>query len=73
MDSTKIVVKRVEEERDELKKKVTALTKVINGYGETSYISKEHKMLLNEQLIFMNYYLKTLEKRLKLVFKQDSK
>lgn len=74
MNEIKLVVKRVEEERDELKKKVDKFEAGLKVLDKTPYvnITEEHLALLKEQLIFMKQYLKILERRLELL-KQDVK
>ena len=72
MDSTKIVIKRVEEERDELKKKVNVLTKTIMSFNKNVTISENQKELLKQQYEYMKGYLYILEKRLKM-FKDSDK
>lgn len=74
MDSIKLVVKRVEEERDELKKKVYKLEAGLKVLDKTPYvnITEEHLELLKGQLSVMQQYLDILERRLEL-FKQDIK
>ena len=74
MNEIKLVVKRVEEERDELKRKVDKLEAGLKVLDKTPYvnITEEHLALLKEQLVFMNQYLKILERRLAL-FEQESK
>lgn len=74
MNEIKLVVKRVEEERDELKKKVYKLEAVLKVLDKTPYvnISEEHLELLKGQLSVMYQYLQILEQRLAL-FEQDAK
>ena len=74
MNEIKLVVKRVEEERDELKKKVDKLEAGLKVLDKTPYvnITEEHLELLKEQLSVMQQYLSILERRLEL-FKQDIK
>ena len=74
MNEIKLVVKRVEEERDEVKKKVDKLEVGLKVLDKTPYvnITEEHLELLKGQLSVMQQYLKILEKRLEL-FKQDVK
>lgn len=74
MNEIKLVVKRVEEERDELKKKVYKLEAGLKVLDKTPYvnITEEHLELLKGQLSVMQQYLSILERRLEL-FKQDIK
>jgi hypothetical protein len=74
MNEIKLVVKRVEEERDELKKKVYKLEAGLKVLDKTPYvnITEEHLELLKGQLSVMYQYLDILERRLEL-FKQDIK
>ena len=74
MNEIKLVVKRVEEERDELKKKVYKLEAGLKVLDKTPYvnITEEHLELLKGQLMVMQQYLSILERRLEL-FKQDVK
>ena len=74
MNEIKLVVKRVEEERDELKKKVYKLEAGLKVLDKTPYvnITEEHLELLKGQLMVMQQYLSILERRLEL-FKQDAK
>lgn len=74
MNEIKLVVKRVEEERDELKKKVSKFEAGLKALYKTPYINitKEHLELLKGQLSVMQQYLSILERRLEL-FKQDAK
>ena len=74
MNEIKLVVKRVEEERDELKKKVYKLEAGLKVLDKTPYvnITEEHLELLKGQLMVMQQYLVILERRLEL-FKQDIK
>lgn len=74
MNEIKLVVKRVEEERDELKKKVSKLEAGLGVLDKTPYINitEEHLELLKGQLSVMQQYLIILERRLEL-FKQDVK
>lgn len=74
MDTIKLVIKRVEEERDELKKKVYKLEAGLKVLDKTPYvnITEEHLELLKGQLSVMHQYLDILERRLEL-FKQDIK
>ena len=72
MDAIKLVVKRVEEERDELKKKVERLEVTVANLDKNNNFSEKHKELLKEQLSVMHQYLDILERRLEL-FKQDIK
>ena len=74
MNEIKLVVKRVEEERDELKKKVYKLEAGLKLLDKTPYvnITEEHLELLKGQLSVMHQYLDILERRLEL-FKQDVK
>lgn len=74
MNEIKLVVKRVEEERDELNKKVSKLEAGLRALDKTPYINitEEHLELLKGQLSVMHQYLSILERRLEL-FKQDSK
>lgn len=74
MNEIKLVVKRVEEERDEVKKKVDKLESGLKALDKTPYINitKEHFELLKGQLSVMQQYLQILERRLEL-FKQDIK
>ena len=74
MNEIKLVVKRVEEERDELKRKVDKFEAGLKVLDKTPYvnITEEHLELLKGQLSVMQQYLSILERRLEL-FKQDSK
>jgi hypothetical protein len=74
MNEIKLVVKRVEEERDEVKRKVDKLEAGLKALDKTPYINitKEHFELLKGQLSVMQQYLQILERRLEL-FKQDVK
>ena len=74
MNEIKLVVKRVEEERNELKKKVYKLEAGLKVLDKTPYvnITEEHLELLKGQLSVMQQYLVILEKRLEL-FKKDYK
>lgn len=74
MNENKLVVKRVEEERDELKKKVYKFEAGLKVLDKTPYvnITEEHLELLKGQLSVMHQYLDILERRLEL-FKQDIK
>lgn len=74
MNEIKLVVKRVEEERDELKNKVDKLEAGLKVLDKTPYvnITEEHLELLKGQLSVMQQYLSILERRLEL-FKQDVK
>lgn len=74
MNEIRLVVKRVEEERDELKKKVSKLEAGLGVLDKTPYINitEEHLELLKGQLSVMQQYLIILERRLEL-FKQDVK
>lgn len=72
MDSIKLVVKRVEEERDELKKKVERLERTVETFAKNTHITNEHKMLLKMQLLAMQQYLEVLNRRLEL-FQQSLK
>lgn len=74
MNENKLVVKRVEEERDELKKKVYKFEAGLKVLDNTPYvnITEEHLELLKGQLSVMQQYLDILERRLEL-FKQDIK
>lgn len=71
MNEIKLVVKRVEEERDELKKRVDALAKTVGMLEKNISISEMHKQLLGKQLVYMSLYLNMLELRLKL-FKEEA-
>lgn len=66
MDAIKLVVKRVEEERDELKKKVERLERTVECFAKNTHITNEHKLLLRMQLLAMKQYLEVLNRRLKL-------
>lgn len=66
MDSIKLVVKRVEEERDELKKKVERLERTVECFAKNTHITNEHKLLLKMQLLAMKQYLEVLNRRLEL-------
>lgn len=66
MDTIKLVVKRVEEERDELKKKVERLERTVECFAKNTHITNEHKLLLRMQLLAMKQYLEVLNRRLKL-------
>lgn len=72
MNEIKLVVKRVEEERDELKKKVSKFEAGLRVLDKTPYINitEEHLELLKGQLSVMQQYLLILERRLEL-FEQD--
>lgn len=74
MNENKLVVKRVEEERDELKKKVYKFEADLKVLDKTPYvnITEEHLELLKGQLSVMHQYLDILERRLELL-KQDIK
>lgn len=74
MNEIKLVVKRVEEERNELQKKVYKLEAGLKVLDKTPYvnITEEHLELLKGQLSVMHQYLDILERRLEL-FKQDIK
>lgn len=74
MNEIKLVVKRVEEECDELKKKVYKLEAGLKVLDKTPYvnITEEHLELLKGQLLVMHQYLDILERRLELL-KQDIK
>lgn len=74
MNEIKLVIKRVEEERDDLKKKVNKLEAGLEVLDKTPYvnITEEHLELLKGQLSVMQQYLAILEKRLEL-FEQDVK
>ena len=74
MNEIKLVVKRVEEERDELKKKVYKFEAGLKVLDKTPYvnITEEHLELLKGQLSIMHQYLDILERRLELL-KQDIK
>lgn len=74
MNEIKLVVKRIEEERDELKKKVYKLEAGLKVLDKTPYVNvtEEHLELLKGQLSVMHQYLDILERRLEL-FKQDDK
>lgn len=66
MDAIKLVVKRVEEERDELKKKVERLERTVDTFAKNTHITNEHKLLLRMQLLAMKQYLEVLNRRLEL-------
>lgn len=66
MDTIKLVVKRVEEERDELKKKVERLERTVECFAKNTHITNEHKLLLRMQLLAMKQYLEVLNRRLEL-------
>jgi hypothetical protein len=74
MNEIKLVVKRVEEELNEVKNKVDKLEAGLKALDKTPYIniSEEHKELLKRQLSVMQQYSQILERRLEL-FKQDAK
>lgn len=74
MNEIKLVIKRVEEERDDLKKKVNKFEAGLEVLDKTPYvnITEEHLELLKGQLSVMHQYLAILEKRLEL-FKKDYK
>lgn len=74
MNEIKLVVKRIEEERDELKNKVYKLEAGLKVLDKTPYvnITEEHLELLKGQLSVMHQYLDILERRLELS-KQDIK
>ena len=67
-------MKRVEEKRDELKKKVYKFEAGLKVLDKTPYvnITEEHLELLKGQLSVMHQYLDILERRLELL-KQDIK
>nr|DAR88817.1 MAG TPA: amantadine-binding protein [Caudoviricetes sp.] len=66
MDAIKLVVKRVEEEHDELKKKVERLERTVECFAKNTHITNEHKLLLRMQLLAMKQYLEVLNRRLML-------
>lgn len=66
MNEIKLVIKRVEEERDELKKKVERLERAVECFAKNTHITNEHKLLLRMQLLAMKQYLEVLNRRLKL-------
>ncbi len=66
MKANKLVIKRVEEERDELQKKVDALSAIVAGFNKNSYVTDPDKNLLIRQLVYMELYLNILEVRLSL-------
>lgn len=66
MDAIKLVVKRVEEERDELKNKVERLERTVECFAKNTHITNEHKLLLRMQLLAMKQYLEVLNRRLEL-------
>lgn len=66
MDAIKLVVKRVEEERDELKKKVERLERTVECFAKNTHITNEHKLLLRMQLLAMKQYLEVLNRQLEL-------
>lgn len=74
MNEIKLVIKRIEEERDELAKKVYKLEAGLKVLDKTPYvnITEEHLELLKGQLSVMHQYLDILERRLELL-KQDIK
>ena len=74
MNEIKLIVKRVEEERDELEKKVSKLEAGLRALDKTPYINitEEHLELLKGQLMVMQQYLSILERRLELL-KQNAK
>ena len=74
MNEIKLVIKRIEEERDDLKTKVDKLEAGLKVLDKTPYINitEEHLELLKGQLSVMQQYLLILERRLEL-FKQDAK
>lgn len=72
MNEIKMVIKRVEEERDELNRKVNRLKSTVDHLDKNNDITEEHKTLLRGQLSVMYQYLDILERRLEL-FKQDIK
>lgn len=74
MNEIKLVVKRVEEERNELQRKVYKLEAGLKVLDKTPYvnITEEQLELLKGQLSVMHQYLDILERRLEL-FKQDIK
>lgn len=74
MNENKLVVKRLEEERDELKKKIYKFEACLKVLDKTPYvnITEEHLELLKGQLSVMYQYLDILERRLELL-KQESK
>ena len=74
MNEIKLVVKRIEEEHDDLKNKVDKLEAGLKVLDKTPYvnITEEHLELLKGQLMVMQQYLSILERRLEL-FKQDAK
>lgn len=73
-NGNKLVIKRVEEERDELKNKVSKLEAGLRVLDKTPYvnITEEHLELLKGQLSVMQQYLLILERRLELL-EQDAK
>jgi hypothetical protein len=68
MNEIKLVVKRVEEERNEVKNKVDKLEAGLKVLDKTPYvnITEEHLELLKGQLSVMYQYLDILERRLRL-------
>lgn len=72
MNEIKMVIKRVEEERDELNRKVNRLKSTVDHLDKNNDISEKHKELLRGQLSVMYQYLQILENRLAL-FEQDAK
>ena len=72
MNENKMVIKRVEEERDELNRKVNRLKSTVDHLNKNNDITEEHKTLLRGQLCVMYQYLQILEQRLAL-FEQDVK
>ena len=68
----KLVIKRVEEERDDLNRKVNRLKSTVDHLDKNNDISEKHKELLRGQLCVMYQYLQILENRLAL-FEQDAK
>lgn len=72
MNEIKLVVKRVEEERDDLNRKVNRLKSTVDNLDKNNDITEEHKTLLRGQLSVMYQYLQILEQRLAL-FEQDAK
>lgn len=71
MNEIKMVIKRVEEERDELNRKVNRLKSTVDHLDKNNDITEEHKTLLRGQLCVMYQYLQILEQRLALLEQDD--
>lgn len=66
MNENKLVIKRVEEEYYELRRKYEKLKALVDNIDKIHDITKEHKELLKVQLSVMYQYLYILERRLNL-------